>query len=121
MRTVNADQILQWQAEGKPVLCLDIREERSHRYMPVAGGMKIPYSKVKDSHTTLIPYREYMTVICGMNDANRCNRVHIAEQALVRLGFAQVYGLANGLMEGWIKPTQRKKALPGPTNQSTAF
>jgi hypothetical protein len=121
MRTVNAAQILEWEHQGKQVICLDIRERQSHQYLPVHGGFKIPFNKVKDNSTLLIPYREHITVIFGMNAANRCNRVHVAEQALYAMGFVQVYGLEDGLMEGWIKPTQRKKQLPGPTNQSTAF
>ena len=121
MQTVDYQQILDWQAQGKPVLCIDIREATSHKFLPIAGGMKIPFNKTKDNHTLLLPYREYFTVICGMNDGSRCNRVKIAGQALTKMGFTHVYRLSGGLMEGWLKPTQRKKQLPGPTNPPTAF
>jgi rhodanese-related sulfurtransferase len=110
MKTIDYLQILDLLADGRPPLCLDVREKYRQATLD-AGGWKIPYNEIGRHAERLLPFRDCLTVVCCLRPSGS-QRTQIAFEALRKLGFTDVRELKNGLYQGWILKVDRKMKLP---------
>lgn len=109
MKTIDHNEILSTVQAGHPVLCIDVREAYRQASMD-AGGWKIPYNEISRHAELLLPFRDYLTVVCCLRPSGS-QRVQIAFEALRKLGFTDVRELKNGIYQGWILKVGRKVKL----------
>ncbi|MBH8559641.1 molybdopterin-synthase adenylyltransferase MoeB [Hymenobacter negativus] len=89
---VSADELKTWQASGRPLQLLDVREPHEHARRSI-GGQLIPLGQLAAHLADLKP--EVLVVVhcaSGM-------RSQKAAQLLLASGFAEVYSLRNGLAD----------------------
>lgn len=110
MKTIDCNEILGLVQADHPVLCLDVREKYRQATLD-AGGWKIPYNEIGRHAERLLPFRDYLTVVCCLRPSGS-QRTAVAFRALQKLGFTDVRELKNGLYQGWILKVERKVKLP---------
>ncbi|MCC6460476.1 MAG: hypothetical protein IT260_08400 [Saprospiraceae bacterium] len=115
MKTIDFQEILDAQAAGQQVLCIDVREAYRRASLD-AGGWKIPYNRLGRQVELLAPYRDWLTVICCLRPTGS-QRTALAVEILQKQGFADVRELKNGLYQGWIQQVGRQVKLPAPAQR----
>lgn len=110
MKTISWNDILTLTASGLPVLCIDVRETYRQATLD-AGGLKIPYNQIARHDELLLPYKDWLTVVCCLRPSGS-QRTQVAFAALQKLGFSDVRELENGLYQGWILKVGRNVKLP---------
>lgn len=112
MKQISHTEILQLQAEGTPILCIDVREAYRLQTFDV-GAMKIPFNQIAQNAARLQPYKDVLTVVCCLSDKGSQRTVKAAE-ALKKIGFSDVRQLKGGMMAGWVMKVKRGTRLPVP-------
>ncbi|MEX1057662.1 MAG: rhodanese-like domain-containing protein [Natronospirillum sp.] len=95
--SISANQLAQWQADGKPVMVLDGRPKSEYRKMSIPGSYSCPNGELALRATHMIPDAERpIAVNCGGR-----TRSIVGAQTLRWLGIKNpVYALENGT-QGW--------------------
>ncbi len=110
MKEIDYLEIQELTDAGQPIFCIDVREAYRHATMD-AGALKIPYNEIARESELLLPYKDWITVVCCLRPKGS-NRTIKAADALRKLGFRDVRELKNGLYNGWIQKVGRRLKLP---------
>jgi len=113
MQGIDCHEILQMQAAGTPLLCIDVREKYRVATFD-AGGLKVPYNEVAKHKDTLALYNTpgRVVVVCCFNDPSQ--RAKKAAQELRKIGFTDIRTLTRGLWYGWYIALGAKIKIPIP-------
>ena len=112
MKQISHKEILELQAAGTPILCIDVRE--GYRQIAFdAGALKIPHNDITKNEARLRPFKETLTVVCCLSDRVSV-RTTRAAAALQKMGFTDVRQLEKGMMAGWVMKVKPGTRLPVP-------
>lgn len=101
IQEVSADTLRQWQAEGKDVVILDVREASDYQQGHIPGAVNVPRGALELDIDEVVPNQDKVIVTyCGGG-----SRSALAADTLQVMGYSQVYSLANGY-RGWIQQAQ---------------
>ncbi|GAB3875438.1 molybdopterin-synthase adenylyltransferase MoeB [Hymenobacter segetis] len=89
---ISADELKDWQASGRPLQLIDVREPHEHAHRSI-GGQLIPLGQLATQLAELTP-KVLVVVHCASGV-----RSQKAAQLLLSNGFAEVYSLRNGLAD----------------------
>ncbi|GAB3854203.1 molybdopterin-synthase adenylyltransferase MoeB [Hymenobacter terrigena] len=89
---ISADELKAWQASGRPLQLLDVREPHEHARRSI-GGQLIPLGQLAGQLADLQP--DVLVVVHCASGV----RSQKAAQLLLTNGFAEVYSLRNGLAD----------------------
>ncbi len=116
MEKITALEILQMQAEGKKMLCIDLREGYRHAQLD-AGGLRVSYKDLAQHRDYLLAHADATFVLCCVTP-RQSGRTQHAETILRGLGLQDIRELANGIVAGWAMlwgqsiPNKTKLPLP---------
>ncbi len=93
---LSAEDLKRWQAQGKEMVILDVREPEDFQYGHLPGAINIPRGLLELEVDELIPNQDKVIVAyCGGG-----SRSALAADTLTTMGYANVYSLAKGF-RGW--------------------
>ncbi len=96
IQEVTADTLRAWQAEGKDLVILDVREPADFEQGHIPGAVNIPRGILELEIDDVVPNQDKVVVAyCGGG-----SRSALAADTLQVMGYGNVYSLAQG-WRGW--------------------
>jgi rhodanese-related sulfurtransferase len=94
---ISAEQLKQWQAEGKDIVLLDVREPADYEESYIDGAVNIPRGLLELEIDEIVPdQNKTIVAYCGGG-----SRSALAAQTLKVMGYENVYSLQGGY-RGWL-------------------
>lgn len=93
---VSPEQVRQWQDEGREFVLMDARDTVQYAREHLPGAINVPYVEIRTGGR--LPTRDQRIVVYCSSET--CPISQYAYEALVRLGYREIYDMRAGL-EGW--------------------